>query len=132
MRLTTWRQKAATNLQESLHRLLTPSPAKELASRAAQNNRLEAALTVERARADEMAVEKDAWKEVARRTGICMSCAVPNSYDPCTDCLGTGWDNGNDPFARADAAERIAAAFVRAMEAQCEPLSPTPPAEGEG
>jgi hypothetical protein len=36
-----------------------------------------------------------AWQEVARRSGVCMTCAIsaPEPYG-CTDCLNTGWDGG--------------------------------------
>ena len=36
-----------------------------------------------------------AWRNVARRAGICMSCAL-GAHEPfgCTDCLNTGWNGG--------------------------------------
>jgi hypothetical protein len=67
-------------------------------------DRLQARLD-ERARIAVNAIqERDAWKAVARKTGICMSCAI-NSVEPCTDCLGTGWNNGEDPWARINELE---------------------------
>lgn len=39
--------------------------------------------------------ELTAWHNVARRAGICMSCAL-GAHEPfgCTDCLNTGWNGG--------------------------------------
>jgi hypothetical protein len=38
------------------------------------------------------------WKEVARKAGVCMSCALgtPEPYG-CVDCLNTGWASGTPP-----------------------------------
>jgi len=40
--------------------------------------------------------ELTAWKNVAQRAGICMSCAL-GAVEPfgCTDCLNTGWAGGS-------------------------------------
>lgn len=37
--------------------------------------------------------ENTKWKRVAERAGVCMTCAV-DRIEACTDCLGTGWNNG--------------------------------------
>jgi hypothetical protein len=39
--------------------------------------------------------ELTAWRNVARRAGVCMSCAL-DAHEPfgCTDCLNTGWNGG--------------------------------------
>lgn len=55
--------------------------------------------------------ELEAWKDVARRLGVCMSCAT-GRYEPCTDCLATGWDYGISPEDRVwEQVERIAKGF---------------------
>lgn len=42
----------------------------------------------------EAQVERDDWMKACRVAGICMSCAT-GSFEPCTDCLDTGWDGGS-------------------------------------
>lgn len=39
--------------------------------------------------------ELTAWKSVAQRAGVCMSCALgtPETFG-CIDCLNTGWTGG--------------------------------------
>lgn len=48
-----------------------------------------------RKRVEEAECERDGWKAVCKRAGVCMSCAL-GAFEPygCTDCLNTGWDGG--------------------------------------
>jgi len=59
-----------------------------------------------------------AWRNVARRAGICMSCAL-GAHEPfgCTDCLNTGW-NGKDCDGRP-AADAYSAALDKLDDRQC-------------
>ena len=44
--------------------------------------------------AEELEKERDHWKDVAGREGVCMACRGPRgAFDPygCTDCLNTGY-----------------------------------------
>lgn len=56
----------------------------------------------ERARRE--AADKTSLLNTLKGMGVCMSCVL-NATEPCTDCLGTGWNDGDDPFARAETAE---------------------------
>ena len=38
-------------------------------------------------------MSEQAWKAAFRRFGGCTSCAL-GLWEPCTDCLGTGWAYG--------------------------------------
>lgn len=44
---------------------------------------------------ENLQAELAAWRNVAKRAGICMSCAL-GAAEPfgCTDCLNTGWNGG--------------------------------------
>jgi hypothetical protein len=56
-----------------------------------------------------------AWKDAARSAGVCMSCGG-GSIEPCTDCLGTGWNNGENPWESLKAAETQLATEREARE----------------
>lgn len=61
--------------------------------------------------------ERDEWREVARRAGVCMSCAVAVHMEHgCTDCLGTGWDNNTTYWAKASRAEGYSAGIEAAAK----------------
>lgn len=49
----------------------------------------------EKARAETAKAEASEWKLVAKRAGVCMTCAIraPEPYG-CSDCLNTGWEQG--------------------------------------
>lgn len=57
-----------------------------------------AGMRAELAEAEEKARE---WKEAARRSGICMACALgtPEPYG-CAECLNTGWAGGSPPGSK--------------------------------
>jgi hypothetical protein len=60
-----------------------------------------------------VASQRDTWINAARRFGICVSCEGNGKLpfgEPCTDCLDTGWADG-DPQAALAAAESRALAL---------------------
>ena len=43
---------------------------------------------------DKLVAERDVYKAACKQAGVCMSCVL-GKMEPCTDCLGTGWDGGS-------------------------------------
>lgn len=73
------------------------------------------------------------WKEVARRAGICMTCALgaPDTFG-CSDCRNTGWIHGapdgfvpdleyhsRDSVGPKEAAARYAVKLEQILQASC-------------
>lgn len=46
--------------------------------------------------------ENERLKTTLRAIGVCMSCVGGRIMEPCTDCLGTGWNNGENPLTQLD------------------------------
>lgn len=61
--------------------------------------------------------ENEQLRKMLECFGVCMSCAY-GSAEPCTDCLGTGWDGGRDPFAALDSARALLRRVLEANIAQ--------------
>lgn len=75
-----------------------------------------AAIRAQSKRIAELEADANAWRLVAKRAGICMSCAV-GSIEPCTDCLGTQWDGGA-PAEFREPLSRLAAIYAYRGEAE--------------
>jgi hypothetical protein len=66
-----------------------------------------------------------AWKEVAQRAGVCMTCALgaPDTFG-CTDCLNTGWDGGAPAgFVRAGDAAQQAPEYILPCNVHLDPAT---------
>ncbi len=83
----------------------------------AKIDQLQSDLAAEKRAKEEAERERDSWKAVCRKAGVCMSCAIamPDPHG-CFDCLNTGWEGG---APKAFAPEKI----VTPLHSDGEPLS---------
>lgn len=58
-----------------------------------------------RVEVERLKLSRSNWRASAIRAGQCPSCNGGDMQEPCTDCLNTGWRQGDNPFDRAALAE---------------------------